>query len=70
MDVICHAAERVNTAAEFFDAFLQEQVEPIPIRVFEEDRLSGVTTKDDMIDGAGEMDAGFTRHGLKIAENV
>jgi hypothetical protein len=60
----------VNTEAEFFDALLEEQVEPIPVRLIKKDGLSGVTTKNDVIDGAWEMYAGFTWHGIRIAINV
>jgi hypothetical protein len=47
--------------SRIFQSLLQQPVEPIPVRIIEEDRLPGVIPKDDMIDAAGEMYAGFTR---------
>ena len=44
-------------------------VETEPIAVVEENRLSGVTTEDNMVDCAGEMDARFTCHDHIIREN-
>jgi len=70
MNVISHATEGVKSMAKSFDAFLYEQIESITVRVFEEYRLSGVTTKNDVIDGAREMDAWFTCHGVRITENI
>lgn len=69
MDVVGHQAEGVDTAVEFFHRPLQEERQPQPVAVIEEYLVTGVTAQDDVIDGAGIMDAGFTCHRGNVSVN-
>jgi hypothetical protein len=60
----------MDSAAELLDGVLEDQVEAIPVAIVEEDRVAGVAAEDDVVDGAGIMDAGFTGHAGRIAANV
>jgi hypothetical protein len=69
MDMVGHQAKSVDAAAELFHDVLEEMVETEPVEVIEENRLSGVTTEDNMVDCTGKMDARFTCHDHIIREN-
>jgi len=69
MDMVGHQAKSVDPAAEFFHDVLEKMVETEPVEVVEENRLSGVTTEDNMVDCTGKMDARFTCHDHIIREN-
>jgi hypothetical protein len=57
-------------AAELIDCVLEEEAQTVPVTVVEEDRFAGITTENDMVDGAWIMDAGFAGHGGTIAEKI
>jgi hypothetical protein len=63
VDVVRHAAKAVNAAIELLDGILQNQIKPVPVTVFKEDRISCVAAKNDMVDSAGIVDAWFSWHG-------
>jgi hypothetical protein len=67
--MVGHQAKSVDAAAELFHDVLEEMVETEPVEVIEENRLSGVTTEDNMVDCTGKMDARFTCHDHIIREN-
>jgi hypothetical protein len=70
MDMVCHAAEGMNTATKLHGYFLHEQVKAITIGIVNEYRLACVAAKNYMIESAGEMYAWFTCHGESIVDNV
>ena len=53
VDVVRREAEAVNTATKLLDGILQNQIKPVPVTVFKEDRITCVAAKNDMVDGAG-----------------
>lgn len=69
MDMVGHQAKSVDAATEFFHDVLEKMVETEPVAVIEKNRLSGVSTEDNMVDSAGKMDARFTCHDHIIREN-
>ena len=70
MDVVGHQAKTVDAAAVLFYDILEKMVEPEPVAVIEENRLPGVTAKNNMVDCAGKMDARFTCHDHVIIESM
>lgn len=59
----------MDAAVELFSDALEDQVQTVPVVISEENRLAGVAAKDDMIDSAGIMDAGFAWHGAMLHKN-
>jgi len=62
MDMIAHAAERVDLVAESGGSFLKEEVEAGVVSLAEEDLLPAVSPEHHVIDTAGNMNSGFPRH--------
>lgn len=69
MDMICHQAETMYATAELFHCILENEIQPVPVPIIEEYGISSIAAKDDVIDGAGIVDAGFACHGGNISEN-
>ena len=69
MDMVGHQAKSVDAALELFHDVLEKMVETEPLAAVEENRLSGVSTEDNMVDCAGKMDARFTCHDHIIQGN-
>jgi hypothetical protein len=65
-----HLAEGMYPAPELLDGMLEDQIKAVPVAVFEKDRIAGVASENNVVYGAGEMDAGFTSHGGRISANV
>jgi len=63
VDVVCNEAEAVDAAVELLNGILQNQIKPVPVSIFKEDRFSCVAAKNDMVDSAGIVDAWFSCHG-------
>jgi hypothetical protein len=70
VDVVGHEAKAVDAATETLHSILKKQVESVPVPFIEENRISGIAAKDNMVDSAGIMNAGFTRHAGIIATNI
>jgi hypothetical protein len=70
MDVVGHEAKAVDAATELLHSILKKQVEAVPVTFIEENRISGIAAKDNMVDGAGIMKTGFTGHAGIMAINV
>jgi hypothetical protein len=68
MNMVGHQAVGMDTEAEFFDGFLQEEEKTAPVAVIEEDVLPGVPAQDDVIESAGIVDALFAGHGEILQE--
>jgi hypothetical protein len=68
--VIGHKAEGVDAAVERLHRPLQKEVETGAVAISEEYRLAGVAAQDDVVNGAGIMDAGFAWNGGRVATNV
>jgi hypothetical protein len=68
--VIGHQAECVDAAVERLHRSLQKGVETGAVAISEEYRLAGVAAQDDVINGAGLMDAGFAWHGERGVANI
>jgi hypothetical protein len=66
--MVGHQAVSMDTEAEFFDGFLQEEEKPAPVAIIEEDVLPGVPAQDDVEEGAGVVNALFAGHGGVIQE--
>ena len=63
VQMVGHQAECMDAMAEPHGALLQQKVEPAAIRRIGEDNLPVIAAENDMIEGAGEMDSGFSGHG-------
>jgi hypothetical protein len=64
MYMIAHQAECVNGVAEALHPFLEKQVEAVTVLVIKEDVLFAVAAEDDVIKGAGVVNAWFASHVL------
>jgi hypothetical protein len=69
MDVVGHQAEGVDTAVELFNRPLQEEIQSQSVAIIKEDRVTGVTAQDNVIDCAWIMDAGFACHAGNVSVN-
>jgi hypothetical protein len=67
VDMVCQLAKSQHPVAEPLNSFLDEKRKPAVVRVVKEDVLSGISTKNDVIQRAGIMNAWFAWHGIKIA---
>lgn len=70
MEMVAHQAEGMNTAMEFLDSMLEDQIEAITVAIVEEDRIASVAAEDDVIESGRVMDAKSTGHAGIIATNV
>lgn len=61
--VVGHETESVDSTTEFFNGLLKEEGKMTTVPVLEEDGGAGIAAQDDMVDGAWEMDAGFSWYG-------
>ena len=68
--MVSHQAKGMYSTVEHSNGVLKDQIQAIPVAVVKEDRLAGVAVKDDMVDGIGKMNAGFTDHGGRRATNI
>jgi hypothetical protein len=68
--MVSHQTEGMYPAPEILDGMLEDQIKTITVAVFEKDRIAGVASENNVVFGAGEMDAGFTSHGGRIFANV
>jgi len=66
--VVRHEAKAVNAAIELLDGILQNQIKPVPVKVFKEDWISCVAVKNDMLDSAGKLMRGFLAMGDLIQQ--
>jgi hypothetical protein len=60
----------MNPTAELLDCILKDEIETQPVAITKENPIASISAEDDVIDGAGIMDAGFTRHGERISKNI
>jgi hypothetical protein len=63
VDVVRHEAKAVNAGIELLDGILQNQIKPVPVTVFKEDRISCVAAKNKMVESAGKLMRGFLAMG-------
>jgi hypothetical protein len=68
--MVGHEAEGVHAVAETTSPLLEQEVETVPVGVGDEDGLTAVTPKNNVIESAGEMDAWFACHGEKIPQRL
>lgn len=64
--MVCHETKTMDTAAELFYYVLQQEIETAAVELVDKNRLSGIAAKNDMVDSAGIMYAGFTCHEKTI----
>jgi hypothetical protein len=60
--MIGHEAEGVDAVTEPAGSFLEEEIKTVPVIISEENGLTAVTPKDDVVKSTGEMDAWFASH--------
>jgi hypothetical protein len=63
MNMVHHEAIGMDSMAETLDSFLKKEIEAGAVFVGKKDILPGIAPQDDMIEGAGKMEAGFACHG-------
>jgi hypothetical protein len=69
MCVVCHKTKPVDAAAKLLHNELHYQIQTVPVSIIKKDRLPSVTTKNNMVDCAGIMNARFACHEDIINEN-
>jgi hypothetical protein len=62
MDMICHETKGMNAKTEPGCPLLQQEIEAIPVVIAEENRLTAIATKHNVIEPARDMNTGFTCH--------
>ena len=62
MDMIGHEAEGMDPIAEAAHAFGEQLIERATVLGGEEDVLPGVAAQDHVVEGAGDVQAGFAGH--------
>ena len=70
MDMVPHQAKSMNTAMKHLNGVLKDYIKAISVTVIEEDWISGVTAKNNVVISTGIMNAGFASHRLRLAVNV
>ena len=70
VDVIAHQAEGVDTMPEPLGPFLQQEIEPSPVPVIEEDGLPCVAAQGNMIQRAWIVDSWLTGHDPMLNNNL
>jgi hypothetical protein len=68
--MVSHQTKGVDLASELLSGVLEDKIKPVPVAVVKKDRISGIATENDVVNGAGKMDAGFTSHGNRVVENI
>lgn len=63
--MVRHPAVGVNTVTETGDALANQFLENVSVLIVKKDRLSGIAAEHDVIDSAGDVDAGFSGHEAK-----
>jgi hypothetical protein len=59
VDMVCQLTKSQHPVAEPLNSLLDEKRKPAAVRVVKEDVLSGVSTKNDVIQSTGIMNAWF-----------
>ena len=67
VNMVGHQAKGVNTVFESFNSLLEQQAEPGPVCIVEENRLTGIAPQDDVIKRSGAEDPGFSSHDLTLS---
>jgi hypothetical protein len=62
VDVVGHQTEGMHAAFELFDRVLKEEVKTTAVSIGEEHVIAGITTQDDVIDGARIVNAMLAGH--------
>ena len=68
--VVSHQAKSMYPAVKPFNGILEDQVKAIPVQVGKENRITGITAKDNVVHGRWKMYAGFTCHAGSLTTNI
>jgi hypothetical protein len=60
----------MNAETEPLRSFLEQKIEATVVCLIEENWIAGVATQDDVVEGSGIVDSGFTGHVFRVDENV
>ena len=60
----------MSPAVKPFNGILEDQVKAIPVQVGKENRITGITAKDNVVHGRWKMYAGFTCHAGSLTTNI
>jgi hypothetical protein len=68
--MVSHQAKSMYPAVKPFNSILEDQVKAIPILIGKENRITGITAKDNVVHGRRKMYARFASHGGSLTPNI